>query len=162
DDDFLSMLVDHGLLIHDGAPPLVGPPPLLWMAARHPHWGEVAAQLAAPSPKTIGAVAEPLHAVLVHEGAVTLARAAGARAAAALAAVAPPIATRPTFGLMLARMRGRRGAAPGDGWLLGLHAPAGATWGRFAHALGAPLFEAMAPLADAAVDVDYAPSPRLG
>ncbi|MDB4970802.1 MAG: Lanthionine biosynthesis protein LanB [Myxococcales bacterium] len=257
DDEFVLMLVDHGLLVHDGAPPLVGPPPLLWMAARHPEWGEVAAQLATPTAASIAALAEPLHAVLVHEGSVTLSEAAVTRAAslapllfriqealsppaaeraldagaaaalvaaeeifgagaydldalalggygtpldveiaspvappadvavarvvldaivaaltagdgearldvAALDAVAPPFAVPPSFELNLAPMRERGGAAPGDGWLLGLHAPAGSTWGRFAHALGAPLLEAMAPLADGAVDVDYAPSARLG
>ena len=51
----------------------------------------------------------------------------------------------------------------GEDWLVGLHAPAGASWGRFAHALGAPLVEAMRPLAEVAgsVDVDFAPSLRL-
>ncbi|HEX9103322.1 MAG TPA: lantibiotic dehydratase, partial [Polyangia bacterium] len=34
DDDFLFVLVDDGLLVHDGAPPLVGPPPLDWMRRR--------------------------------------------------------------------------------------------------------------------------------
>jgi thiopeptide-type bacteriocin biosynthesis protein len=237
DDDFLFLLVDDGLLVHDGAPPLVGPPPLLWMTARHPEWSELAAET-------------PKHAVLVHEGEVTLARAvveraaalapllfrlqealappmaeraldAGTRAAlraveesfgagaydldalqlgrygtpldvdddapppaqdagvvreivgaivralatrtvatldvAMLESLAPPVALPPSFELMLAPTRG-------DDWLVGLHAPAGASWGRFLHAVGAPLVDAMQPLAalPATVDVDFAPSLRLG
>ncbi|HJX51554.1 MAG TPA: thiopeptide-type bacteriocin biosynthesis protein, partial [Polyangia bacterium] len=59
---------------------------------------------------------------------------------------------------------------PGTGWLLGLHAPGGATWGRFAGALGVPMLEALEELAVAeaharpgerALDVVYAPSPAL-
>ena len=87
DDDFLTLLVDDGLLMHDGAPPLVGPPPLAWMIARH---GDPAL-----------ADEEPKHAVLVHEGEVTLARAAVERAAALAPllfrlqeALAPPAAER--------------------------------------------------------------------
>jgi thiopeptide-type bacteriocin biosynthesis protein len=261
DDEFLLMLVDDGLLLHDGAPPLVGPPPLTWMAARHDEWAERAELLAAPTPAALEALStldDPLHAVLVHEGEVTLSRAAVERAAAlapllfrlqqaltppfderalqslpalesaaelygagafrldglalghygtpldaaladeprtavaavqrvildaivgalvagapaaaldgaALDAVAPAVATPPTFELMLAPARERRGAQVGDGWLVGLHAPAGASWGRFAHAVGAPLVAALGELAEAeptaAVDVAYAPSPRLG
>ena len=61
------------------------------------------------------------------------------------------------------------GAPPGTGWLLGLHAPAGASFGRFAHALGPPLATALAelaarraarvPRARRRVDVAFAPSP---
>ena len=238
DDDFLFLLVDDGLLVHDGAPPLVGPPPLAWMIARH---GDPA--LADEAPK---------HAVLVHEGEVTLSRAMVERAAAlapllfrlqealappiaeraldasitgaldtveelfgtgaydlgalalgrygtpldvetdasppsqhagvvraivgaiveavaaraaaatldraALEAIAPAVDVPATFELMLAPARGEHG------WLLGLHAPAGASWGRFVHAVGAPLGEAMAPLAalPATVDLDFAPTLRLG
>jgi len=68
DDEFLTLLVDDGLLVHDGAPPLVGPPPLQWMIARH------------GDPSLAGE--EPKHAVLVHEGEVTLSRAVVERAAA--------------------------------------------------------------------------------
>jgi thiopeptide-type bacteriocin biosynthesis protein len=239
DDDFLFLLVDDGLLVHDGVPPLVGAPPLEWMMQRHPDgraWADEA----------------PKHAVLVHEGEVTLSRAAVERAAelapllfrlqealappmaeraldagtraalrateeifgagaydldglalgrygtpldvevdepppaqdagvvreivgaivaavatrtdvtldrAALEALAPAVATPPTFELIL----GPTTAADGSGWLLGLHAPAGASWGRFLHAIGAPLVEAMQPLAalPGSVDVDFAPSLRL-
>ena len=65
---------------------------------------------------------------------------------------------------MLMPARESDGARPGDGWLLGLHAPAGASWGRFLHAVGAPLVEAMTPLAalPGSVDVDFAPAARLG
>ncbi len=58
----------------------------------------------------------------------------------------------------------------GEGWLLGLHAPAGASWGRFGHALGKdvqPLFEALTR-AEAAVrpgeqalDVVFVPAPSV-
>ena len=225
DDELLALLVDDGLLVHDGAPPLVGPRPLAWMSERH---GDLSHE-------------EPKHAVLVHEGEVTLSRATVERAAAlapllfrlqealvppiservvndalvateeifgagayaldalalgrfgtpldvedappppqhapvvraivealtagrdvatldhaALEAAAPEVALPPTFELMLAPTRG-------DDWLIGLHAPAGASWGRFLHAVGAPLVEAMRPLAElpGTVDVDFAPSLRL-
>lgn len=235
DDDFLALLLDDGLLVHDGAPPLVGPPPLQWMIARH---GDPAL-----------ADEEPKHAVLVHEGEVTLSRARVERAAAlapllfrlqeallppiseriagaalvaaeeifgagaydldalalgrygtpldadededdappaphagvvraivgaiveavaaraeaatldraALEAIAPDVTLPATFELMLAPTRD-------EDWQIGLHAPAGASWGRFLHAVGAPLVEAMAPLASlpGGVDVDFAPSARLG
>lgn len=234
-DDFLALLVDDGLLVHDGAPPLVGPPPLQWMIARH---GDPAL-----------ADEEPKHAVLVHEGEVTLSRALVERAAAlapllfrlqealvppiservagaalvateeifgagaydlaalalgrygtpldadededgapptahagvaraivgaiveavaaraeaatldraALEAIAPDVTLPATFELMLAPTRD-------EDWLVGLHAPAGASWGRFLHAVGAPLVEAMAPLValPGGVDVDFAPAARLG
>jgi len=229
DDEFLTLLVDDGLLVHDGAPPLVGPPPLEWMRARH---GELAHE-------------EPKHAVLVHEGEVTLSRAIVERAAAlapllfrlqealappiaeralepddalvateeifgagaydlgalalgrfgtpldadaepparaqhpavlraiveaiatraevatldraALETIAPEVALPATFELMLAPTRG-------EDWLIGLHAPAGSSWGRFLHTVGAPLVDAMQPLAElpGSVDVDFAPSLRLG
>ncbi len=61
-------------------------------------------------------------------------------------------------------------APPRTAWLLGLHAPAGASWGRFAHALGPTLAGAFTAL-DAAeraahphqrrLDVAYAPAPAL-
>ncbi|HEV3032833.1 MAG TPA: thiopeptide-type bacteriocin biosynthesis protein, partial [Polyangia bacterium] len=86
---------------------------------------------------------------------------------AALGDVGP--ATPPTCELFLAPVAGRR-AQSGAGWLLGLHAPAGASWGRFAAALGAPLTRALDALAIAerdarpeqeALDVAFAPSPAL-
>ncbi len=61
-------------------------------------------------------------------------------------------------------------APPRTAWLLGLHAPAGASWGRFAHALG-PAFAGAFTALDAAeraahphqrrLDVAYAPTPAL-
>jgi thiopeptide-type bacteriocin biosynthesis protein len=79
---------------------------------------------------------------------------------------APP----PTAELFLSPCRVPRGAHPGTGWLLGLHAPAGASWGRFAHAL-APALPAALRALDAAertafpdqqtLDVAFAPSPAL-
>ncbi len=66
------------------------------------------------------------------------------------------------------RRTGRR--APGAGWLLGVHAPAGASFGRFAHALGAPMAGALAALNRAErrarpdaelVDVAFTPSSEL-
>ncbi len=62
------------------------------------------------------------------------------------------------------------GAPAGTGWLLGLHAPAGASLGRFVHALGAPLADACAEIAAAEtrlrpdeerVDVAFTPSAAL-
>jgi thiopeptide-type bacteriocin biosynthesis protein len=78
---------------------------------------------------------------------------------------APP----PTCELFLAPCRRAR-AREGEGWLLGLHAPAGSSWGRFAAALGAPLGRALEDLARAerdarpdveTLDVSFAPSPAL-
>jgi thiopeptide-type bacteriocin biosynthesis protein len=89
---------------------------------------------------------------------------------AALDAIVPAVGVPPTFELFLSPAREPPRARPGTGWLLGLHAPAGASWGRFAGALGAPMGEALAELAAAekqarpgerAVDVVYAPSPAL-
>jgi class I lanthipeptide synthase len=78
---------------------------------------------------------------------------------------APP----PTCELFLAPVA-RRSAPEGTGWLLGLHAPAGSSWGRFAAALGAPLSRALDELAAAeraarpvveTLDVSFSPSPAL-
>ncbi|HVY41299.1 MAG TPA: thiopeptide-type bacteriocin biosynthesis protein [Polyangia bacterium] len=61
----------------------------------------------------------------------------------------------------------RRGHRPGAGWLLGLHGPAGASLGRFAHALGTAGTEALAEIATAVgdgperLDVAFAPSAEL-
>ena len=75
-----------------------------------------------------------------------------------------------TFELHLAPAREPRRAPPGTGWLLGLHGPAGASWGRFAHALGDELQAALQELAAAereaspaeeALDVAYASSTEL-
>jgi thiopeptide-type bacteriocin biosynthesis protein len=87
-----------------------------------------------------------------------------------LDAVVPAAEPPPTFELTLTPAREPRGAAPGTGWLVGLHAPAGATWGRFADALGAPMHEALAELAAAEerarpderrLDVAFAPTRAL-
>lgn len=89
---------------------------------------------------------------------------------AALDAVLPPAAPPPTFELVLQPAREPRGAKPGTGWLLGLHAPAGASWGRYAVAVGDPLVDALAELAEAEraahpeearLDVAWAPAPSL-
>jgi thiopeptide-type bacteriocin biosynthesis protein len=96
---------------------------------------------------------------------------------AALDELLPLADPPPTFELILtpsaspAKRRAGRGAATGKiagEWLLGLHAPAGASWGRYAHALGAPMSAALAELAAAeaaaglpAADVSYAPSADL-
>ena len=72
--------------------------------------------------------------------------------------------------LFLAPVPRRPRQPPGTGWLLGLHAPAGASLGRFGHALGADATEAMAGLEAAerrarpleiAADVAFAPAPAL-
>jgi thiopeptide-type bacteriocin biosynthesis protein len=89
---------------------------------------------------------------------------------AALDAILPAVGMPPTFELFLSPAREPLRARPGTGWLFGLHAPGGASWGRFAGALGAPMREALAELAAAekqarpgerALDVVYAPSPAL-
>lgn len=76
----------------------------------------------------------------------------------------------PTAELFLVPGPRPAGAPPGTGWLLGLHAPAGASLGRFLHALGEPLVDACAEIADAErrlrpgeerVDVAFAPSAEL-
>ncbi|HET6147813.1 MAG TPA: thiopeptide-type bacteriocin biosynthesis protein [Polyangia bacterium] len=96
---------------------------------------------------------------------ITAARAAGraeiALDPAALDEILPARAPPPTCELFLTPTAAR------TGWLLGLHAPAGSTWGRFASALGAPLIEALGDLHAAEVashaehlrlDVAFAPS----
>jgi lantibiotic biosynthesis protein len=81
----------------------------------------------------------------------------------------PPLPA--TAELFLVPTRRPPGGRPGAGWLLGLHAPAGASFGRFAHALGAPLEDACAEIAAAErrarpdqerLDVAFAPSAALG
>jgi len=88
----------------------------------------------------------------------------------ALDPILPALGMPPTIELFLSPAREPLRAAPGTGWLLGLHAPGGATWGRFAGALAGPMREALAELAAAeararpgekALDVVYAPSPAL-
>ena len=75
-----------------------------------------------------------------------------------------------TAELFLSPVPRRRGAAPGTGWLLGLHAPAGASLGRFVHPLGSEALAAIAELEAAErkarpeevpLDVAFAPSPDL-
>ncbi len=74
-----------------------------------------------------------------------------------------------TAELFLVPAPARPGAPAGAGWLLGLHGPAGASFGRFAHALGGDLADTLAEIAelerrDAAerLDVAFAPSRGLG
>jgi thiopeptide-type bacteriocin biosynthesis protein len=76
----------------------------------------------------------------------------------------------PTAELFLSPGPRPKGAPAGTGWLLGLHAPAGATMGRFLHAVGAPLIDACAEIAEAErrlspdeerVDVAFAPNAAL-
>jgi thiopeptide-type bacteriocin biosynthesis protein len=58
-----------------------------------------------------------------------------------------PEPARPTsIELFLSPCREPRGAKRGTGWLLGLHAPAGSSWGRFSHALGGLLSPAFTEL----------------
>jgi thiopeptide-type bacteriocin biosynthesis protein len=82
----------------------------------------------------------------------------------------PELGTPPSFEMFLSPAREPARAAAGTDWLLGLHAPAGASWGRFAAALGAPMTDALVELAEAeergrpgemALDVAYASSPAL-
>jgi thiopeptide-type bacteriocin biosynthesis protein len=71
--------------------------------------------------------------------------------------------------LFLAPASRRPGRPPGTGWLLGLHAPAGASLGRFGHALGTEATAAIAELEAAerrarpleiSVDVAFSPAPE--
>jgi lantibiotic biosynthesis protein len=72
--------------------------------------------------------------------------------------------------LFLAPAPRRPRRPPGAGWLIGLHAPAAASLGRFGHALGADAGDAIAALEAAerrarpleiSVDVAFAPTPAL-
>ncbi len=76
----------------------------------------------------------------------------------------------PSFELVLAPARNTPRKPPGSGWLLGLHAPAGASFGRFAEALGEPMTAALRALAvleaqahpgELALDVVFAAAPGL-
>jgi thiopeptide-type bacteriocin biosynthesis protein len=89
---------------------------------------------------------------------------------ATLDTLLPPGAPPPTFELVLTPARPPRPrAAPGEDWLLGLHGPAGASWGRFAHVLpelaGAlqelHAAEVAARPGEHALDVTFAPSVAL-
>jgi len=120
------------------------------------------------------AVAPPAIAFLAD--AFARAAAAGARAvaldAATLAAALGDLSPLPeTAELFLCPTPARAGARPGSGWLLGLHGPAGASFGRFAHALGDGLTAALDEIAAAErrvapaaerLDVSFAPSAGLG
>src|SRR5262249_26515845 len=78
--------------------------------------------------------------------------------AAELDAILPGAPLPPTVELQLAPR------AEPTGWLLGWHAPAGATWGRFAHALPevAAALRALAGLEPPGrLDVAFAPDPAL-
>ena len=81
----------------------------------------------------------------------------------ALDALLPFATAPPTFEIVLSPVAK---SPRGDGWLLGLHAPAGASWGRYAEALGAPFRAALDELASleppGAVDVAYTPTTDLG
>ena len=88
----------------------------------------------------------------------------------ALAAVVPPVDIPSTMELLLSLARPPAGRPPGTGWMLGLHAPAGASLGRFVSVLGREAEAALAQLVAAeaearpgeeALDVAYAASPAL-
>lgn len=88
----------------------------------------------------------------------------------ALDSLLPAVSVPDSFELHLAPTREPRRTSPGTNWLLGLHGPAGASWGRFAHALGEDLQTALRALATAEaeaspqqdiVDVAFASSPAL-
>jgi thiopeptide-type bacteriocin biosynthesis protein len=118
--------------------------------------------------------AAPAVVAIIVDAIVTAVRARSAEAALDVEALAGALggvgpAPPPTCELFLAPARRRRGPE-GTGWLLGLHAPAGSSWGRFATALGAPLTRALAALDEAeraarpdeeALDVSFSPSPAL-
>jgi thiopeptide-type bacteriocin biosynthesis protein len=128
--------------------------------------GEQEAPAPAPPPAVVAFLVDAIVAA-ARDG-----RAAATLDPAALAGVLGDVGPAPptTCELFLSPARRKRGAREGDGWLLGLHAPAGASWGRHAAALGRPLSRALAELAraerearpgDESLDVAFAPSPAL-
>ncbi|HET6281020.1 MAG TPA: thiopeptide-type bacteriocin biosynthesis protein, partial [Polyangia bacterium] len=121
---------------------------------------------AAPPPALLTLLIDRVTATLVAGG--DQASFAAAEIAAALSDVAP--SPPPTAELFLTPCRSPRGALSGTDWLLGLHAPAGATWGRFTAALGGPLVDAARELAKTEesnfpaverLDLSFAPSAAL-
>jgi lantibiotic biosynthesis protein len=124
------------------------------------------APTAAPAPEVVAFLAD----------AFARAAAQGAREVAldreALAAAlgAPP-ALPDTAELFLVPAPARPGAPAGAAWLLGLHGPAGASFGRFAHTAGDDVADALDEIAAAErrvapdaerLDVAFAPSAGLG
>ncbi|HEX7599820.1 MAG TPA: thiopeptide-type bacteriocin biosynthesis protein, partial [Polyangia bacterium] len=122
---------------------------------------------------TVGGSAEPEVLAYLAQAMVEAA-AAGEREirldSLALDQLLPEAGIPPSFELFLSPAREPARAAPGTDWLLGLHAPAGASWGRFTDVLGPAMRAGLTELADAevqarpgelALDVVYAPSPAL-
>jgi thiopeptide-type bacteriocin biosynthesis protein len=91
-------------------------------------------------------------------------------ALAALLRDRAPLPSPDSAELFLVPAPARPGAPAGSGWLLGLHGPAGASLGRFAHALGDELARSLDEIAQAEgqltpaqerLDVAFAPSAEL-
>ena len=87
-----------------------------------------------------------------------------------IAPLLPEALAPPTCELFVTPSRGHPGQPAGTGWLLGVHAPAGASWGRFATGLGVDGEELLADLRRAeeaahpearVLDVVFAPNARL-
>jgi thiopeptide-type bacteriocin biosynthesis protein len=72
---------------------------------------------------------------------------------AVLSDVLPAADVPPSFEIFLSPAQEPARAAPGTGWLLGHHGPAGASFGRYAPVLGAPLQAALEQIAVAEADV---------
>jgi thiopeptide-type bacteriocin biosynthesis protein len=129
------------------------------------HAGGAEAAVGAPDAGVLGVLVDAIaHAARAGRADAALDEGALARALGEVGPSPPP-----TCELFLAPVAGRA-ARDGAGWLLGLHAPAGASWGRFATALGAPLSRALVELSAAeratrpaheALDVSFAPAPAL-
>jgi len=131
-----------------------------------------AAESDAPASDGAGAAAV---VALLTDRIVAAARAGDAEIAlraAELEPLLPVLAPPATCELFLTPCRPRPAAPPGDRWLLGLHAPAGASWGRFAAALAGEeaarlLFEELkegerrARPDERHLDVAFAPSARV-
>jgi thiopeptide-type bacteriocin biosynthesis protein len=90
--------------------------------------------------------------------------------AQALHEILPDLEMPPSYELFLSPAREPPRSPAGTDWLLGLHAPACASWGRFAAVLGQPMAKALAELAaaeekarpgEAILDVVFASSPAL-
>jgi thiopeptide-type bacteriocin biosynthesis protein len=137
---------EYGVELDDGddAPPAANPPPAL-LVLLHDAFAEAARR----------------RQVEIQIAPEALARALGG---------GPPPPLPATAELFVVPMARRRGEAPGTGWLLGLHAPAGASFGRYLHALGPPLGRACQEIAAAesrahpdreTLDVAFAPSAEL-
>jgi lantibiotic biosynthesis protein len=69
----------------------------------------------------------------------------------------PPLDPPPSFELILAPAAAPPAEREGSGWMIGLHGPAGASLGRFAHRQGSPAARTLAALAAAELELAGGP-----